>query len=126
MGFMGDRARWRTMPWMVMFFGILVIPMGVTSIVLVILQPVSIGAWCFLCLIAALMVPATLDEVVAMLQFLVQTRREGKPLWHTFWRGGVIEGGAGDDRLTPFGWSRPQQMSVAGLPATGDYSSRRV
>lgn len=114
MGFMGDRARWRTMPWMVMFFGILVIPMGVTSIVLVILQPVSVGAWCFLCLIAALamlaMVPATLDEVVAMLQFLVQARREGKPLWHTFWRGGVIEGGAGDDRLTPFDWSRPQQM----------------
>jgi len=114
MGFMGDRARWRTMPWMVTFFGILVIPMGVTSIVLVILQPLAVGAWCFLCLLAALamlaMVPATLDEVVAMIQFLVQARRDGKPLWRTFWLGGVIEGGQRDARLTPFDWSRPQEM----------------
>jgi hypothetical protein len=114
MGFMGDRARWRTMPWMVMFFGILVVPLGVTSIVLVILQPLAVGAWCFLCLVAALamlaMVPATLDEVVAMLQFLRQARSEGKPLWRTFWRGAVIEGGRRDERLTPFHWSRPQQM----------------
>lgn len=114
MGFMGDRARWRTMPWMVTFFGILVIPMGVTSIVLVILQPVSVGAWCTLCLVAALamlaMVPATLDEVVAMMQFLAQARREGKPLWRTFWLGGHVEGGEKDDRLTPFEWSRPAGM----------------
>ncbi len=119
MGFMGDRARWRTMPWMVTFFGILVIPMGVTSIVLVILQPLSVGAWCFLCLLAALamlaMVPATLDEVVAMFQFLVQARREGKPLWRTFWLGAVIEGGKQDTRLTPFDWSRPQEMLAAWL-----------
>ena len=114
MGFMGDRARWRTMPWMVMFFGILVVPLGVTSIVLVMLQPLAVGAWCFLCLVAALamlaMVPATLDEVVAMLQFLRQARLEGKPLWNTFWRGAVISGGHRDERLTPFDWSRPQQM----------------
>jgi uncharacterized membrane protein len=119
MGFMGDRARWRTMPWMVMFFGILVVPLGVTSIVLVILQPLAVGAWCFLCLLAALamlaMVPATLDEVVAMLQFLIQARREGKPLWRTFWRGGVIEGGRRDERLTLFEWSRPQEMFGAWL-----------
>lgn len=114
MGFMGDKARWRTMPWMVTFFGILVVPLGVTSIVLVILQPLVVGAWCFLCLLAALamlvMVPATLDEVVAMAQFLIQARREGKPLWRTFWRGGVVEGGQRDERLTPFDWSRPQTM----------------
>jgi uncharacterized membrane protein len=114
MGFMGDRARWRTMPWMVTFFAVLVVPLGVTSIVLVILQPLSVGAWCFLCLLAALamlaMVPATLDEVVAMIQFLLQARREGQPLWRTFWLGGVIEGGRRDERLTPFDWSRPQSM----------------
>jgi uncharacterized membrane protein len=119
MGFMGDRARWRTMPWMVMFFGILVVPLGVTSIVLVILQPLAVGAWCFLCLLAALamlaMVPATLDEVVAMLQFFLQARREGKPMWRTFWRGGIIEGGRRDERLTPFDWSRPQEMLGAWL-----------
>ncbi|HXG84259.1 MAG TPA: vitamin K epoxide reductase family protein [Pyrinomonadaceae bacterium] len=31
MGFMGDKARWRTMPWMVTFFGILVVPLGTVS-----------------------------------------------------------------------------------------------
>ena len=114
MGFMGDRARWRTMPWMVTFFAVLVVPLGVTSIVLVILQPLSVGAWCFLCLLAAVamlaMVPATLDEVVAMAQFLARARREGKPLWRTFWLGGVVLGGRSDERLTPFDWSRPQAM----------------
>lgn len=119
MGFMGDRARWRTMPWMVMFFGILVVPLGVTSIVLVILQPLAVGAWCFLCLVAALamlaMVPATLDEVVAMIQFLFEARREGKPLWRTFWLGAAIEGGARDERLTRFDWSHPSEMFGAWL-----------
>ena len=94
MGFMGDKARWRTMPWMVTFFGILVVPLGVVSITLIILQPLAVGAWCTLCLIAAaamvLMIALTLDEVVAMGQFLVQARREGQPFWRTFWLGGAL------------------------------------
>jgi uncharacterized membrane protein len=113
MGFMGDKARWRTMPWMVTFFGILVVPLGTVSIVLIILQPLAVGAWCSLCLLAAIamlaMIPATLDEVVAMLQFLIQAKRDGKPLWRTFWLGGTIEGEK-EDRLTPFDWSRPLAM----------------
>lgn len=117
MGFMGDRARWRTMPWMVMFFGILVVPLGVVSIVLIILQPLAVGAWCSLCLFAGMamlpMIPATLDEVVAMLQFMKQSRRKGKPLWRTFWLGGTIEGGQKDERLTPFDWSNPAGMFTA-------------
>lgn len=52
-GFMGGRDRWRTMPWMVAMFGALVIPLGIVSIVLIILQPVAVGAWCMLCLITA-------------------------------------------------------------------------
>lgn len=119
MGFMGDKARWRTMPWMVTFFGILVVPLGVTSIVLIILQPLAVGAWCSLCLLAAIamviMIPATLDEVLAMIQFLIQSKREGKSLWHTFWYGGTIGGSNKDDRLTPFDWSQPQTMSAPWL-----------
>lgn len=92
MTLMGDPRRWRTMPWMVAFFAILVVPLGVTSIVLVILQPLAVGAWCGPCLVAALamlvMVPLTLDEVVAMGQYLVQSRRAGRSLWRTFWLGG--------------------------------------
>jgi uncharacterized membrane protein len=94
MGFMGDKARWRTMPWMVTFFGILVVPLGVVSITLIVLQPIAVGAWCTPCLIAAaamlIMIALTLDEVVAMLQFLVQARREGQPLWQVFWMGGRL------------------------------------
>jgi uncharacterized membrane protein len=94
MGFMGDKRRWRTMPWMVTFFGILVVPLGVVSITLIVLQPVAVGAWCTPCLVAAtamlVMIPLTLDEVVAMIQFLVQARREGQPLWRTFWLGGTL------------------------------------
>jgi hypothetical protein len=67
MGFMGDKVRWRTMPWMVTFFGILVVPLGVVSITLIVLQPLAVGAWCTPCLIAAaamlVMIALTLDEV---------------------------------------------------------------
>jgi nucleoside-diphosphate-sugar epimerase/uncharacterized membrane protein len=94
MGFMGDKARWRTMPWMVTFFGILVVPLGVVSVTLIILQPLAVGAWCTPCLVAGaamlVMIPLTLDEVVAMFQFLVQARREGQPFWRTFWLGGTL------------------------------------
>jgi uncharacterized membrane protein len=94
MGFMGDKTRWRTMPWMVTFFGILVVPLGVVSITLIILQPLAVGAWCTPCLIAAaamlIMISLTLDEVVAMLQFLVDARREGQDLWKVFWSGGTL------------------------------------
>ena len=94
MGFMGDKRRWRTMPWMVTFFGILVVPLGIVSIVLIILQPLAVGAWCTPCLVAALamivMIALTLDEVVAMVQFLVQAHREGQPVWQVFWLGGKL------------------------------------
>ena len=94
-GFMGGRNRWRTMPWMVLMFGVLVVPVGIVSIVLIILQPVAVGAWCTLCLVTAaamlIMISPAIDEVVAMGQFLAGARREGKPLWRTFWIGGTLE-----------------------------------
>lgn len=101
MGAMGDKRRWRTMPWMVTFFGILVVPLGVISIYFIIIQPIVIGTWCALCLLAALamviMIPFSLDELVAMGQFLVLSRRAGKPLLRTFFMGGSLESGH-DDR----------------------------
>lgn len=90
-GLIGGVRRWRTMPWMVMLFGVFIIPPGVTSIVLVILQPVSIGDWCTLCLAASvvmlLMVSPALDEVIATGQFLLRTRRAGGSVWRVLWRG---------------------------------------
>lgn len=87
----GGRYRWRTMPWAVILFGFMIIPAGVTSIVLIMLQPISVGAWCSACLLTAfimlLMVPPAIDEVVASAQFLFHVRKEGKPFWKVFWLG---------------------------------------
>lgn len=92
MGYMGSPSRWRTMPWMVAFFGVLVIPLGLVHIFLVISQPLVVGAWCTLCLgAAAVMLPMIAleaDEVVAMGQHMVQAKRRGDNLWKVFWKGG--------------------------------------
>jgi hypothetical protein len=112
MGFMGSPSRWRTMPWMVTFFGILVIPLGLVHILLVISQPVMVGEWCTLCLLAAAimlpMIPLEADEVVAMGQYLLQARRRGESFWKAFWKGGTVEGGGSDDR-SPELLTLPQQ-----------------
>jgi uncharacterized membrane protein len=93
-GFLGGRDRWRTMPWAVLLFGVLVIPLGVVSITLVILQPVAVGYWCTLCLLTALlmviMIPLAIPEVVAMLQYANRLRRNQRPFWSDFLRGGVV------------------------------------
>jgi nucleoside-diphosphate-sugar epimerase len=102
MGVMGDRSRWRTMPWMVAMFGIVVVPLGVVSIYFIIIQPIVIGTYCSLCLLAALamliMIPYSLDELVAMGQFLVQSHRRGEPFWRTFFMGGADPNGGRDDK----------------------------
>ena len=102
-GCMGGVNRWRTMPWMVGMFGVLVVPLGIVSIVLVVLQPIAVGAWCALCLATAaamlVMIAPALDEVVATGQFLAGARREGQPFWRTFWVGGTLDRyGAGGQR----------------------------
>ncbi|MEO8198679.1 MAG: vitamin K epoxide reductase family protein, partial [Thermoanaerobaculia bacterium] len=113
MGFMGDKRRWRTMPWMVTFFGILVVPLGIVSITLIILQPLAVGAWCTPCLVAAsamlVMITLTLDEVAAMCQFLIQARREGQPFWRAFWLGGTLR------NLPVTGPVRPDVVSVKAM-----------
>lgn len=92
-GLLGGTRRWRTMPWAVVLFGVLVVPVGVVSIVLVVLQPLAVGAWCALCLVTAaltvFMVAPAADELVATGQYLLRARREGRSVWHTFWHGGT-------------------------------------
>jgi hypothetical protein len=113
MGWMGGPARWRTMPWMVTFFGILVIPLGLVHIFLVISQPVVVGAWCTLCLLAAAimlpMIPLQVDEVIAMAQNLASAKRRGESVWTAFWKGGPVEGSKADDRT-------PEMASLAERP----------
>jgi uncharacterized membrane protein len=106
MGAKGGVRRWHTMPWIVVIFGILVVPLGFISILLVMLQPIAVGAWCGLCLIIALcmlvMLALTVDEVVAVCQFLLHTRRSGKPFWRTFFYGSEFPTDSIDTRTPTF------------------------
>ncbi|KGM32305.1 vitamin K epoxide reductase [Inquilinus limosus MP06] len=91
-GAIGDRRRWRTMPWIVLIFGLLIVPLGMVSVGFVIIQPTVIGALCGLCIVQAaltvLMMPYSVDEVWASAQFLLQSRRAGRPFWRTLFSGG--------------------------------------
>ena len=88
------------MPWMVTLFGIVVVPLGAISIYFIIIQPIMIGTYCTICLMAAaamlIMIPYSLDELVAMGQFLVLNTRRGRPFWRSFFRGDALPGGSKD------------------------------
>jgi hypothetical protein len=88
-GAIGGRRRWKTMPWLVILFGLFVGPLGAISVLLVILQPVLFDAWCSLCLVTAVisvvMIGPAMDEVLASLQFVKQEAAAGRSLWRAFW-----------------------------------------
>ena len=121
MAVMEDKRRWRTMPWMVLGFFILVVPLGGVSIFFIIMQPIAIGTWCTLCLIAAaamaVMIPYSLDEFVAMGQFMLDARRKGKPFWRTFWMGDAMEGGS-EDKAREFRGTTREMIAEAARGVT--------
>jgi len=91
LGLAGGTRRWQHRPWMVILFGIDVIPLGIVSAVLVALQGTVVGAWCFLCLVTAaislMLVAYAYDEVWASLTFLYRVwkrTRSKKLLWKAF------------------------------------------
>ncbi|HET6467908.1 MAG TPA: NAD-dependent epimerase/dehydratase family protein [Geminicoccaceae bacterium] len=92
-GAVGDRRRWRTMPWLVLLFGLLIVPLGAVSIVFIMIQPTVIGTLCTLCLLQAavtvILIPYSIDEVLATLQFLWRSWRADRPFWRTFFQGGA-------------------------------------
>ncbi len=88
----GCTRRWQYRPWLVMLFGLDVIPLGIVSAVLVALQGLVVGAWCFLCLVTALisvlLVFLAYDEVWSCWLYLRGiARRSGRwgPAWSAFW-----------------------------------------
>jgi len=93
-GIVGGRERWRTMPWIVLLFGVAVGPLGLTSLLLVISQPVLFHAWCTLCLTSALisvcMIGPAMDEILATLQHLKREHARGYSLWNAFWGRGYV------------------------------------
>lgn len=87
-GIIGGRARWRTMPWLVILFGVMIVPLGAVSIFFIIIQPILIGTWCTLCLVAAaamlIQIPYSVDEPIATGQFLLERHRKAsRSCWHS-------------------------------------------
>lgn len=90
-GLAGSTRRWQYRPWMVVIFGIDVIPLGIVSALLVFAQGTVVGSWCFLCLVTAvislILVAMAFDEVWSCLAYLrrVWKLSDGKTLWNAFW-----------------------------------------
>jgi hypothetical protein len=98
LGLVGCTRRWQYRPWVVLLFGIDVIPLGLVSVALVIMQGTVVGAWCTLCLVTALisviLVVMTYDEVWASLTYLNRVwkrTRSTRILWQVFWGRAVPE-----------------------------------
>jgi len=88
-GVLFGATRWRNHPWIVIVFGFAVGPLGLTSVLLVIAQPVLYESFCTLCLCSAAislaMIPPAVDEVLASLQHLRRVRLDGGSVWAAFW-----------------------------------------
>lgn len=105
-GLAGSTRRWQYRPWLVVVFGIDVIPLGGVSAILVFIQATVLGQWCFLCLVTAaislILVYWAYDEVWSSLVYLWRVWRRTRStsiLWTVFWGGrhpeadAVVEGG---------------------------------
>lgn len=88
-GIIGGTKRWRTMPWIVIVFGLAVGPLGFVSVMLVVFQPVLFDAWCTLCLASAaisiLMIGPAMDEMLASLQYMRRVKDSEVSTWDAFW-----------------------------------------
>jgi hypothetical protein len=98
-GIVGSRRRWRTMPWLVVLFGLMIAPLGITSIFFIVIQPIVIGTWSTIALIAAaavlVQIPYSLDELLATLQFMRRRAGAGRNWLRVFLFGDTDEGKGG-------------------------------
>jgi len=96
-GIVGSQRRWRTMPWLVVLFGLMIAPLGVTSILFIVIQPVVIGTWSIIALIGAaavlVQIPYALDELLASLLFLRRRAGAGQNWLRVFFVGDTDEDG---------------------------------
>lgn len=99
-GLAGSTRRWQCRPWMVILFGIDVIPLGIVSVVLVVLQGTVVGHWCFLCLVSAAislgLIALAYDEVWSSIKYLARVWRQSrqtKTVWRAFVGVPVAEAG---------------------------------
>lgn len=88
----GSTRRWQCRPWMTLLFGFDVIPLGIVSAVLVVLQGAAVGHWCTLCLVTAaislVLIFFAYDEVWSCLVYLHRVwkkHRSAAVLWNVLW-----------------------------------------
>ncbi len=88
-GAVGGTRRWRSMPWIVIVFGLAVGPLGFVSVLLVVFQPVLFDSWCTLCLasavISVVMIGPAMDEMLASLQYMKRVKDSDVSTWKAFW-----------------------------------------
>jgi hypothetical protein len=86
----GTKARWRTMPWLVVAFGLMIAPLGVISIFFIIIQPIVIGTWSVIALAGAaailIQIPYSLDEIIATMQFMRRRVAAGRNVLRVFFQ----------------------------------------
>ena len=94
----GSTRRWQFRPWLVIIFGLDVIPLGAVSAILVVLQGTVVGQWCFLCLVTAvlslILIWYAYDEVWSCLLYLRRVwrrTRDARLLWNVFWGRASLE-----------------------------------
>ncbi len=87
----GSTRRWQDRPWLVIIFGLDVIPLGLVSAILVFMQGFVVHYWCFLCLVTAVisltLVVLAYDEVWSCILYLSRVYRRSrsiKILWEAF------------------------------------------
>lgn len=121
-GAIGGKNRWQTMPWMVLLFSILVIPPGIVSIVLVMLQPLGVGTWCSLCLLASIamlfMVPLAFDETLATVQYLARAKAAGHSVWKTILRGTDVYADVQEHPIPEASYRAPSNIPPINLALT--------
>lgn len=88
----GSTRRWQYRPWLVVAFGLDVIPLGGVSAILVLLQSTVVGSYCSLCILTAvislLLIYFAYDEVWSCFLYLSRVwkkTRNRKLLWDAFW-----------------------------------------
>lgn len=96
--FIGGRERWRTMPWTVLAFGVVIVSGALVSVLLIAMQAFVVDAWCTLCLVSAAISFAIfgfgVDEPLAGVRYLRHVRGSGGSAWRAAWG---LEAGKGED-----------------------------
>ena len=94
-GLVGSRQRWRTAPWLVLLFGLMIVPLGMTTILFIVIQPIVLGTWSTLALVGGaavlIQIPYSLDELLATAQFLRRRVRAGQPWLRVLFLGDTDE-----------------------------------